>query len=471
MVFLILFLALILRLVSINQSLWLDEAIYVLAIKQQSFWGIITKFLVGDFHPPLYISLLWIWDHIFGFSEIASRLPSVVFGLLAVYLTYYLGKNWFNKKIGLLAALFLGVSPLYVYYSQEARMYSLTVCLAVLSFIFFWRFINNQRWGTVGWVITNVLILYTDYPLALLITTQVLYILIFEKRLIKKVIWPLIISGIFFSPWLIIFQKQLINGQAVAAALPNWATIVGGSSLKELALIPIKTFFGRISFENKYLYGLLILIVSLLNGYIVIQGIKKIDKKTWVLIFWVTVPVVLAFIISFFIPVLSYFRMIFILPGFYLLLARGLEREEKYFWPTLVGILLISFGSLFIYYTNPKFQREDWRGAMATVEQKAGDGGVILLESDNSFAPVDYYDEIKTQHLRGLFKVPAKSEDDIVNLNALADSKKDIYLFEYLVDVNDPGRFLQKKIAEFGYQDVETLNFNGVGLVYVYTLK
>jgi len=79
MIFLVLFLALILRLINLNQSLWLDEAVGAITVKGP-FLGIFEE-LRGDFHPPLYHILMWGWVRIFGASEISLRMPSVLFGV------------------------------------------------------------------------------------------------------------------------------------------------------------------------------------------------------------------------------------------------------------------------------------------------------------------------------------------------------------------------------------------------------
>jgi len=82
-----LFVGLLLRLISIDQSLWLDEATTALAAKMP-LADIFTKFLPGDFHPPLYYLLMKGWGSLFGLSEISLRTPSVIFGILTIYFIY-----------------------------------------------------------------------------------------------------------------------------------------------------------------------------------------------------------------------------------------------------------------------------------------------------------------------------------------------------------------------------------------------
>lgn len=473
MIWFILLLATILRLINLNQSLWLDEAINVVSAKHFGFWDFVTKYSLGDFHPPGYFALLWIWTRLGGYGEIWVRLPSVIFGIATVWITYLIGREMFNKKAALLAALFMAIAPLHVYYSGEARMYSLATFAATLSFYFFWKVIKKgNRVDLVGLGVSNTLVLYSDYLVYLIFPAQFLYLIIWNRKVLKRFLIPWTINLFALIPWILIFPKQLSTGTVAASTLPGWASVVGGAGFKELALIPLKTFFGRISFENKAFYGLLAAAVAGIYGWILFD-IKKIDGAVRILICWILVPVTLAFLISFFIPILSYFRMIFILPPLYLLLAKGIDNlsVHKVFWKLAVLIICsISLLSLSIYYLNPKFQREDWRGAVLSIDQMAQENGTILFESNNLPLPFIYYSQNLSPALGGLTKIPAKNSEDVNNLSQVIKTGKDIYLFEYLVDITDPQRLLQKKIEE-NYQKVETLNFNGVGFVSLYGLR
>ncbi|OGE16962.1 hypothetical protein A3F00_02980 [Candidatus Daviesbacteria bacterium RIFCSPHIGHO2_12_FULL_37_11] len=474
MIWIILLAAFVLRLININQSLWLDEAINVLSSQNFSFWDMVTKYPVGDFHPPGYFALLWIWTRIGGIGEIWVRLPSVFFGVVTVWLVYLIGKEMFSKRVGMLGAFFMAIAPLHVYYSQEARMYSLVVFSVTLSFYFFWRLISRGDKGNLGdrivYGMSNVLVLYSDYLIYLIIPSQLIFILLFRRDTLKRILIPLVFSLSVIIPWLFIFQKQLAIGTAAASALPGWANIVGGASAKELLLIPVKTFFGRVSIENNQIYTLAAGSVGFLYGLLIFKGLKKLDNATKLLLCWISIPVSAAFFISFFIPVLSYFRMVFILPPVYLLLAKDVNtlRSRETPWKLGTGVIcLISLISLYAYYTNPKFQREDWRSAVKMVDELAIEDGLIVFENDNLPAPFIYYSKNKSPAMGGLNKVPAINEDDI----KIIPNIENIYLFEYLVDITDPKRLLQKNIVRREYKEVETLNFNGVGFVRHYRLR
>jgi len=159
---LILVVGLVLRLIQIgSDGLWLDEA-YSVALANMSIIDMVRA-TAGDVHPPLYYFLLHYWVMAFGDSEIAVRLLSVVFGIAAIPVIYELGRLLFNREAGLVGALVLALSVFQIFYSQDARMYSLLVLLSLLSLYFFVLYLQRPcRLILVAYVLVTVLLLYTD---------------------------------------------------------------------------------------------------------------------------------------------------------------------------------------------------------------------------------------------------------------------------------------------------------------------
>ncbi len=139
---LILFLALLIRLISLNQSLWLDEATTARVVKEYRVLEIISRFSPGDFHPPLYYLLMKFWTNLFGYSEVTLRLPSVIFSLLTGWIVYHISRLQFSDNNrshseALRATIFFLFNPLIVYYSQEARMYMMTTFFLTGALFYF----------------------------------------------------------------------------------------------------------------------------------------------------------------------------------------------------------------------------------------------------------------------------------------------------------------------------------------------
>ena len=132
---LLLAVALALRLYRLGaMSLWVDEY-YSLVIAQHSLAEIPAAALLdAAFQPPFYFWLLHLVIGSFGDSETALRALSAVAGAVTVPLTLLLVRGLgASPGVAILCAALLSVSPLHLWYSQDARPYALLVCLGVGS--------------------------------------------------------------------------------------------------------------------------------------------------------------------------------------------------------------------------------------------------------------------------------------------------------------------------------------------------
>jgi mannosyltransferase len=464
----ILFLGLFLRLININQSLWLDEAINVVFAQKSNFLDYLSKYLIGDFHPPAHFAILWIWTHIFGYSEAAVRIPSVFFGVATIYLTYLIARQY-SETVGRVSSMLLALAPLHIYYSQEARPYSLAAFAATLCSLFFLKFLKSNSFRIrIGFTLAATLVLYSDYVSYFIFPAQFVFLLVHHKKRISAYLGASVVSLIFFIPWLFIFPLQLKNGVEMSNQVTGWKDVVGGTNLKEVALLWAKTVFGRITFENKLVYGAILGVASALYLYIFTKTKKEIKKLGYPFL-WLIIPPALAFLFSYMIPVFSYFRFIFILPAFYILISLGIEKmNEKIKWTIIVLILIIQTGFSFTYLLNPQFHREDWKSAVRLMEGVSSSDSAVLFKNSEIVAPFSYYSKDKYLSIPAQKTIPAKEKEDIVDLkSALADKRK-VYLFDYLKDITDPQDLVSSKLKEEGYKNTATYDFRGVGFVYLY---
>jgi hypothetical protein len=68
---------------------------------------------------PLYILMVKLFFFIFGVSGTHLRLVSFLFSLVTIYLTYKVGKEWFNEMVGLIAAFILTIHPYLIHLSAR----------------------------------------------------------------------------------------------------------------------------------------------------------------------------------------------------------------------------------------------------------------------------------------------------------------------------------------------------------------
>ncbi|MFA7301267.1 MAG: hypothetical protein WC069_03090 [Candidatus Shapirobacteria bacterium] len=358
---LLIFITLSLRLISLNQSLWLDEAISANVVKNYSYQNIITKFSPSDFHPPLYYLTLKSWSSVFGFSQIGLRSFSVFCSLLTIILVYL--------YFGFCPSLLLSLNPLCLYYSGEARMYSLVTMLVFLSFLSFKK--NNK----LLYVVFTFLSLSTFYGSIFFFASISLYFLLKKdyKNFIFYSLSP-VLSLLILSPLLIV---QYQNSREVLKSVLNWSSVLGSSNLKNLLLIPIKFTIGRISFYPKVIYYLIsfVLVVPLWS----LLFLKSFKSKQVSFVFWTTLFI--GFIFSIFTPMFQYFRFLYLIPFLCIIINKNI----------FYSFIFLLFSSVYLF--NPVFHREDWKSLSASLPSK-----VYMI---SSFAdPIKYYKNIEISDIR-----------------------------------------------------------------------
>jgi mannosyltransferase len=462
-IILILGLALILRLVNLNQSFWLDEGCQmVMSAKSLAFQWFGRA---NDFQPPLYYFLTHYWLQL-GKSEWFLRLPSVFFGVATVYLVYLLGKKLFNEKLGLIAAFFLAIAPYHLYYSQEARMYSLLVFLATASMLF----LIERKW--LAYILATAAMFYTHYASFFLIFPQIVWVFFWQRRRLKSFLESLFFSFFLYLPWLPQLFKQLGAGSNLTSLLPAWQGVASLPVVKALPLTFIKFSLGRISFLDKRIYALIAGLVAIIFGFLFYQSLKKLTQEKVFLLAWLILPLLLALTVSIFIPLYQPFRLLFTIIPFYLLLALGVISLKKKWQPLAIAlVLLISLSGLFLYYLNPSFQRENWREAVAFIESQESERTVALFEFSEPFAPYQWYSRGRVKAVGILPGVKANPEMVNKKLAEATKEKENVFLFEYLTDLTDLEHLVGGWLEENGFSKKEIKDFSGVGFVYNYQRK
>ncbi|MFA5224387.1 MAG: glycosyltransferase family 39 protein [Candidatus Omnitrophota bacterium] len=168
--------ALALRLYHLGANdLWYDE-VYSVLISRDSF---------SIWNPPIYFAVLHYWIKLFGVSEFSLRFPSLIFSVLSIPFVFLLGKTVFNRRVGFYASVIMCLSSFHLWYAQEARPYSLSVLLSIMSTYYLYRFLKEERIGLgIVYALVSVFGLYSDvshYHLFLLLI-QLFSVAILTKR-------------------------------------------------------------------------------------------------------------------------------------------------------------------------------------------------------------------------------------------------------------------------------------------------
>jgi mannosyltransferase len=393
--FLIIVLGAILRIHKLGaESIWLDEG-YSVVISKLSFMKVAT--FVDDF-PPLYYVVLHGWMRLFGDSEFSIRFPSLIFGVLSIGLIYQVGLLLFDERKGLIAALLLALSTFHIHYSQDARPYSLTVFLALLSIYAFIKCL--QQWdlyNSIGYVAASALLLYSHVIGLFLIAAQNLYIISLylffkEDKTIPLERWLILQAsiGLIFCPWLPTFMRRAFSHDRAAwLQTPNLKDIdntlraYAGSNLLKLCVpLALASIVTMKAINSTGGWRSLLRSFEPYKPGIIIGDIKQ----NWLLLLCASMPIVMPYLLSFIItPLYSSKYTIIGSISFYLLIASGIGNLRTAAMRVLVIAVFMVVSSINTVDYYHSTTNRPWREVEQYIEQNSRPEDMLIIDSKHQY--------------------------------------------------------------------------------------
>lgn len=175
----------------------------------------------GDVHPPLYFLALDAWTWLAGDSEFALRYPSLLAGLLAVALMVALGRRLGGDGVGLGAGLLLISGPLWIYYAQEARMYTLLMAFGVGATLAYARLFAHPTPGRgLLYALMLALGVYTHYAALFVGVAHGLHALLTGPRRLLPWLMGAVGGALLFAPWMPFAWAQVAANPSGSLAVP-----------------------------------------------------------------------------------------------------------------------------------------------------------------------------------------------------------------------------------------------------------
>jgi mannosyltransferase len=378
-----------------RDGLWRDEA-QGLFVAAKTFPGGIAAALVQDGHPPMYFFLMHFWLKLFGGSEFSVRLPSALLGIATIPLLYRMGKDMFDRNVGLLAAAVAAFLPMHILVSRQARMYTLFPLLVLLSM---WTLYGAVTRNTVrlwlGYVLSTALMLYSHNWAVLVFAAQGLFMVVqwlARSRSIEMLgKWLGTQAGAFllFAPWVPTLVEQLripgiVMGPWVHSENGFLGTMVRlGNELTSMtwpadAPIPYVLLIAA---------GLITVGISLRTVKVEYTPSPALDLTTLLLAAPVIAGVVLTTATNGLIP--SYVTMA-VFPALCLVLARALTRLRLPY--ALMGLAVLGL----MFWRNPiagqyGTPQSTLREIAAFVTAQAGPRDVIIIAPDYYATTFNHY--------------------------------------------------------------------------------
>ncbi len=377
------------------QSLWNDELSSWFRSHYDSLADVIQLGVEPDVHPPGFQVLLYFVERTLGTSEWALRLPSALFGILTVAVMYFLGRRLYSESEGLVAAALTAVLWCPLYYSQEARPYSLLLLLSASSTYFWIGMLAEARRGEAPvwqnlapYVVCASLALYAHYFGLLLVACQTLgsaaHVLWLGGRWRRPAVAAVLI-GVAYLPWM----PQL------------WADLSGGPSWIPSPPVSAPWAFLEFLFNRSSALAAFALALYASLAIVSFRG-ERSKAGMWrtpgaFLAAWLCVPVALALLASLLLnPVFTARNLIICLPAAYLLMARALLRLPLS--GSLTACVAVAVPCLLLihtvftleYYWRPT--KQQFREATAFIAGLESEfPGALLIGNAHNPAYIDYY--------------------------------------------------------------------------------
>jgi uncharacterized membrane protein len=348
-----------------DKSIWLDEGFSARVI------DLPTKLLAAFlWHTELqaspYYLALQLWS-VLGHGEAALRSLSVVFGVVGVLATWAIGRRY---GVGFAAALLLAVSPFFVHYEQEMRVYALLVAWSGLTTLAYLRLVDRpNRWRAGTYVLAAAVLIYL-HPLSgwMLVAHALATLLLVEARwrwrLLALYIPVLIASLPMIRYGILNHERALWIPAATPAYVVDSLSQLMGSALLAIALtIVLVLGLGRVWRRELPALAVPILIVIVMVGGILLMS--------WLIQ-----------------PLLVDRYLIGVLPFLFVVLARAINALPV---PRLIVGALVSLSLIGVTSWYVAGFKDDWRGAAAYVNAGAEPTDGVVFYPNWYRLPFTYY--------------------------------------------------------------------------------
>ena len=437
------------------QSLWNDELATWEMSRYESVSDVMTKGIIPDNHPPGYQLIMHFVIQTFGSSESALRFPSVLAGILSILVIFFFAKQLYGKREGILAAVLLAFSWAPVYYSQEARAYSLLLLFSLfttwqLYSIFTKNYVGSKKyWLIAGYTISAITMAYLHYFGLYFILLQGMFSLAFSLKCKKNIILMVVMFGIIglsYVPW-----------------LPSMLQQLGRTSWMEPPSSLFFFYYLGFIFNKSFIFLAIACSILLYLTFQVLISNKftSNSKETQIFLFlmlWFLVPYAGAHLKSFVsTPIVSWRNLIISLPAAYLLLARGigLLLKQKRFFPadtvTIAIILIVHLVFGMNYYKTQ--EKEQFRQTV----------GHIVEHQDSENASIIAY-AWSPEYLNYYFNQFNSSQ----SVNLVAGDSSDVATIDHFLNTTDNNyiwyvaahKKSSDKVIEFLEQKMELVEFD-----------
>jgi len=458
-----------------KESIWLDEVTSII-IARMDLPSVIA-WAAGDIHPPLYYAALHFWLR-WGESEFAVRSLSAALGGLSILVLYGLAAELFGHRIGLVAALFLALSPLHIWYSQEARMYvMLTLWVLISSYLLLLALRRQQRRYWLGYVVVSALALYTHYFALFGLLFQNVFAAYWcwrnERRDWQRWIGAQLMIALLFCPWLPTLYHQVTTGgggwversigrPTLYASFDTWLYFSIGLDNQLYPILWRRAAYLVFAFA---VVSAIVLVLRVAKG----ERARAEREGLGFCLLYLCLPVGTVWLVSQLKPMYSVRYLLAFLPPYCVWVAKGLGSLR---WKVASAVLILFLASTMLvgdWNVWRSDQNPDWRGLTSHVLEQARAGDVVLFSPRWNAKPFEYYSQGRVDINMDL-PIPVTTAATEAVIEDIAGQYQRVWLVWTRGHYSDPDGMVKQHLDE-QYHALTELDFRGVDRLILYDLR
>lgn len=423
-------------------------------------------------HPPFWQLTMRAWSHLLGQSETLLRLLPALAGAMAVLLTWGLVYTLWPAQpaLRLLSAALVAGSPVLVLYSQEARMYTVVVMLALLSLLALADLLRRPGWaGFLLLVVANWLMVGYHYYTLLLVAVEGLFVLLLvllrreQARHLGGWLGALLLAVLPIALWMLGspgFRETfaIITAGAGSGEGPGAGAFID-SLWRDLS-------FGAIRWQPATAaWGYLLAPLAVIGLVALVAADRRAQVPLpwcWLVVLAVLVPLVVSAV---FFRSLAARYILFILPMLYLAVAAGIlwlwRRHRVLGGAGLAAAVAVAAMGLFHYFGA--YQKSEYRTMAAFLTTHKGSDDAVMLYAPRQHLLARYY----MPDLQPYFTAPAVElppywpftapqvvpEEMDGQLQQILRDHPALWLVITAANEVDPGEFVPKYLTAVAYKE------------------
>lgn len=413
-----------------NQPLWWDEAEYMVIAKA---WASGTQVTLDPVRQVLFPFIISLFLKIAN-NEFFPKLFLFLLSTASVIGTYLLGKEMFDKKIGLFAGFLMSIFYMNLFFSIRILVDIHSLAFFAFAAFFFYKYLANNSKKDL-YIAAVVIAIGTMFKLstAYLLFSILIYLLITEKLnfLKKREIWiSALIFWLVISPYIIwgyFTFHGFVLAKAASAVTPANIVASGFNSLKTYIIyFPTYIFsldWSKVFSPTWYFLILALIALSVITFYRLFMGFdlllknkdpdkEKNQKRDLYLLLIMVIPLILvSFMINHYEDrySINMFPAFFIMIGVFVIGIFNFLKNKKLISLAFIFLVIVL---CFFAYASIKFSDNSIKNKITSYSQ-VKDAGLWFKENSElsdvmvtvSVSQVKYYSD------REIIKIPDTKEE------------------------------------------------------------